>query len=379
MPDPAAPLALTGITVIEYGESVAVRFCGRLLATMGACVIRVPGKFAGSPPPIAEYLDGGKQSADIATETVAGRKLFTRLVEQTGNLIAGCRPSDLEALGVHTRSPELEQRQVVIAALSPWGNEGPEVMLEATDLLLFHGGGLGSITPRFANNPEQPPLRLGFPISEYLAGQNAAIAVLAGLNHRRETGQGSLADISGQQVIAHAFSMYAAYPMYAGRSVSRVSQPENAPFHFLPCRDGWVMIICPEQHQWQSFVDLMGNPEWADSPVFATPALRGENWDAIEPFIIEWMADWKQDDLYREAQARRIPLAPVNTMEKVLQSTHLKERAFFQDHTVDGKTVQMPGLPFKSSPPLAALPGDVPTSEPLPRVIADLLPEFPID
>jgi crotonobetainyl-CoA:carnitine CoA-transferase CaiB-like acyl-CoA transferase len=83
---------------------------------------------------------------------------------------------------------------------------------------------------------------------------------MAGINHLRETGEGSIVDASGQQAIAHAEALYFAYHTYEQRDSSRVSRPGLAPFHFLPCRDGHVMIICPEEHQWRSLVDLMGNP-----------------------------------------------------------------------------------------------------------------------
>jgi crotonobetainyl-CoA:carnitine CoA-transferase CaiB-like acyl-CoA transferase len=229
-------------------------------------------------------------------------------------------------------------------------------MRHAGDLLQYHGGGLGSITPRFANNPEEPPLRLGYPISDFLTGLNAAVTALAAFAEASASGTPIVADVSGQQAIAFAMGLYSVFPAYEGRAVSRVSRPELAPYHFLPCRDGWVMVICPEQHQWQSLMELMGSPAWSQSELFDTSGGRAENWDAIEPFLVEWLQDRDAADIYVAAQARRIPLAPVSGPAALLESPQLQHRAFFERAAIGGREVRVPGVPFASEPVLAKAP-----------------------
>lgn len=352
-------LALEGVSVLQDGATVAVAFAGHMLASYGATVFEVAAGEGLSLPPapdprVAEHLAAGKARVDIALEGEERRRAVAGLASAaTIVLTVRSQPEfEVQLAGADAPPPP------VAICVTPWGAEGPEAMRRASDLLLFHGGGLGAITPRFANNPQQPPLRPGFPVAEYLVGLNAAVAALAALDHHRSTGEPAVIDVSGQQAIAYALGMYSAAPAYENRAVSRVAQPTSAPFHFLPCMDGWIMVICPEEHQWRAVVELIGHPSWADSELFANAAGRANNWDAIEPFLVEWLSNKRAADVYRDAQALRIPLAPVSTMPDLLRSPQLAHRGFFAEATIAGQKIKVPGVPFRSTPALAAPPGD---------------------
>jgi crotonobetainyl-CoA:carnitine CoA-transferase CaiB-like acyl-CoA transferase len=118
----------------------------------------------------------------------------------------------------------------------------------------------------------------------------------------------------------------------------------------LDCQDGKIFVINVEEDQWQRLVELMGNPEWASLDIFKDRVTRGQNYDALLPFLQEWAANWKVMDLYRAGQERRICFAPVNTMADLFASAHLKAREFFVQisHQVAG-TFTYPGAPFKVS------------------------------
>ncbi|OAI41557.1 hypothetical protein AYO38_00560 [bacterium SCGC AG-212-C10] len=349
MPDTSGPG-----TIVQLGDSTAAGYCGRLLATSGRQVISVvtAGSAAasdGSPAELATraYLAQGKVAIDASSDLQPA----LALIADAECLITDRTLGELAAFGIATDLETARKRPLVVVSITPWGSDGPPAMRNATDLLMFHGGGLGVITPRFANNPEEPPLRLGYPVSDYLLGLNAAVAAMAGINHLRETGEGSVIDCSGQHAVAHAEGLYFAYDSYEQRNSTRVSQPGLAPFHFLPCLDGYVMIICPEEHQWRSLVTLMGSPEWAEAETFATSASRALYWDAIEPLVVEWLADKTREELYHRAQAARVPLAPVNNVDSLLSSAHLRSREFFSDLETAGRTFQAPGRPYRQTGP----------------------------
>jgi crotonobetainyl-CoA:carnitine CoA-transferase CaiB-like acyl-CoA transferase len=103
------------------------------------------------------------------------------------------------------------------------------------------------------------------------------------------------------------------------------------PIDFFECKDGWIFVLCLEEKQWRSFLEMMGNPEWGEWEVFANAFVRASNWDALRPFIAEFVADWTVDDLYLAAQEKRIPFAPVSTMADLLDSPHLNARGFFAE------------------------------------------------
>jgi crotonobetainyl-CoA:carnitine CoA-transferase CaiB-like acyl-CoA transferase len=94
----------------------------------------------------------------------------------------------------------------------------------------------------------------------------------------------------------------------------------------------------------------MDTPEWTTWEVASNRFVRASNWDALRPFMEEWVAQWTLDDLYKAAQEKRIPFAPASTMSDLLDSQHLKARGFFVEvaHPAAGKLTQ-PGAPYKLS------------------------------
>ena len=145
----------------------------------------------------------------------------------------------------------------------------------------------------------------------------------------------------------------------------------------MECRDGWIFVCCVEEHQWRSFVEIMGNPEWAQMELFENRLARGDNFDALQAFLQEWCREQSVDELYAAAQKRRIPFAPVSTMGDLVSSPHLRARGFFAtlDHPVAGSVV-MPGAPYR----MTATPWTLRTPAPtLGQHTAELLAEVRID
>jgi len=156
--------------------------------------------------------------------------------------------------------------------------------------------------------------------------------------------------VSIQQSLAAILELTFEYWPYMGLVASRLGRKPIQPLDFLECRDGWIFICCVEEHQWQEFVRMIGNPEWAGLDIFADRLSRGVNWDALKLFLQEWASDQSVMDLYHAAQKRRIPFAPVSTMGDLLASDHLKTRAFFALlEQPDMPPVQVPGAPYKLS------------------------------
>ena len=96
----------------------------------------------------------------------------------------------------------------------------------------------------------------------------------------------------------------------------------------MQCKDGYIYLCCIEEHQWRGFVELMGSPEWADEEIFSDRLKRALNWDALQVFLEEWVGQQTVLDLYRKAQAKRVPFAPVSTMGDLLSSEHLRRADF---------------------------------------------------
>jgi len=175
-----------------------------------------------------------------------------------------------------------------------------------------------------------------------------ALATMGAAVWRLKSGKGQHIEVSAQECISSILELtYVMWP-YMGLEVVRYGQRPLHPIDFFECKDGWIFVLCLEEKQWRTLVEMMGSPEWAEWEVFANAFVRASNWDALKPFIAEWVADWTVDDLYRAAQERRVPFAPVSTMADLLDSPHLKARGFFVElaHPVAG-AAKYPGAPYK--------------------------------
>jgi crotonobetainyl-CoA:carnitine CoA-transferase CaiB-like acyl-CoA transferase len=171
---------------------------------------------------------------------------------------------------------------------------------------------------------------------------------LAAYIHRMKSGRGQAIDVSEQECIAAMLENNFMHWTYAHRQTSRLGRRLLGPWFIADCADGKIFAVTVEEHQWKALVELMGNPEWTQEELFKDRITRAENMDALMALSAEWFASWKVQDLYREAQNRRIPFAPVNTMSNLYQSDHLADRKFFVDLDQPGVgTVHLPGAPTK--------------------------------
>jgi crotonobetainyl-CoA:carnitine CoA-transferase CaiB-like acyl-CoA transferase len=130
---------------------------------------------------------------------------------------------------------------------------------------------------------------------------------------------------------------------YPGDNPDRFGVRTLNPWGIFPCADGLIFLVAVEQDQWERLVELMGTPEWATWEVFATPAARNENADVLFPFMEEWTRTRPVDELFHQAQARRIAMAPVLTMDRLAGEAHLRERGFFVavDHPHAGRLTHL--------------------------------------
>ena len=141
------------------------------------------------------------------------------------------------------------------------------------------------------------------------------------------------------------------YP-YQGDETSRLGQVALAPRAIYNCADGKILIMAPEQAMWDRMVELMGNPDWTHEELFKDRFARAQNADALNILVEQWTQERKVADLFHEAQAHRIPAAPVNTMARAYADEQLASRRFFVPlPNADPKAapILVPSAPFKST------------------------------
>lgn len=357
------PGPLHGIRVVECGHLVAAAYAAKLMADLGAEVIKVEepdgdearrrGPYPGRVPHPEKsgtflYLNTNKLGVTLNLRTPRGQALLRRLIQDADLLVHNYPPAQMPALGLDYAALRQANPRLVMTSISPFGQNGPNRDLHAYDLTMWSAGGIVYLSGA-SGRPDLPPLKAFGQQAGFQAGVNAAVGSLGALFRRLRSGQGQHVDVSVQEcLVAIMENNYISWPY--SRSVASRLGFRLIPQDVLQCRDGYIYVLAIEEHQWKNAVELMGNPEWAAADIFQDFPSRSANWDALKPLLEEWVQDKSVQELYHAAQARRVPFAPVSTMGDLLASPHLNARGFFAEiaHPEAG-TFRYPGAPYRFS------------------------------
>ncbi len=354
--------ALAGLRVVEIGTGLAAAHGAKLLADLGADVVKVEppagdpvrqsGPFPGGrPDPEASglflYLNCNKRGIVLDLDSAGDRGRLGKLLDRADAVIHAEPPASLPRLGLDPGAVLRDRPRLVATSITPFGLSGPHRDYKAYDLNLWNAGGVATLNGGGPGTDDLPPLRAFGQQALYQAGINGAIASLAALYARHATGRGQHVEISAQECLVTILELTYPFWSYCGLTATRLGVKPIQPLDFFECKDGWIFLCAVEEHQWKGFVEIMGNPEWAAMDIFGDRLSRGANWDALKPMMAEWMAEHTVEELYRTCQNRRVPVAPVSTMGDLLSSKHLNARGFFVSfrHPRAG-THRYPGAPY---------------------------------
>ncbi len=354
---------LSGISVVECGEGVAASFATKLMADLGADVIKVEppegdwtrryGPFPGHKPDPEKsglfiYLNANKRGVTLDLSTERDRDALHSLLANADLLVHNVAPSRRDGVGLASAKLGADFPHLVIAAISPFGETGPYRNWNAYELNVVNAGGWAFLSPGASEFPQLPPLKAFGHQGDYQGGLHACVAGLAAYFHRLESGKGQIVEVSQQECVAALLEMNLVHYTYAGRETSRLGTRVIAPWKIMGTADGFVLAVCVEEDQWRRLVEFMGDPEWTHEEIFQDRLARGRNADALCALMQEWISGWKTQDLYHEAQRRRIPFAAVNSMKDLHANSHLAERGFFVELNQPGLgNIKMPGAPSR--------------------------------
>jgi crotonobetainyl-CoA:carnitine CoA-transferase CaiB-like acyl-CoA transferase len=358
-------LPLAGLTVVECGQGVAAAYAAKLMALLGAEVIKAEppgGDLARYRGPFFNdvedinlsglflYLNADKKGITLDLNDAADRACFDNLLDRADILVHNVAPRDRTAARLDSRSVMQDHPALIVAGISPFGDFGPYADYHAYEITVAHASGMASLAPAVSQFPDRPPLKLFGHQAEFQAGTFAALTALAAYHYRTETGTGQAIEISEQECLATMLEGALPRYSYGGEVPSRLGRHSYAPRSIWPTLDGWIFINPGEEEQWARLVEVMGNPEWAKEEIFKDRFTRGEFAEALWPLMAEWTRNWKKQELFMAAQARRIPLAPMNRSSDVYADIHLRARDFFGPlPTPDGRSIEIPTVPFKST------------------------------
>jgi len=371
---PRAALALGGIRILDLTQVYAGPYATRLLAALGAEVLRIeapmrPGR--GPSPPIpagleimyphrqpgeqpynrfAYYneLNPGKLALALDLSTEQGRAIFKRLVMVCDVVLENFSPRVMPHFGLDYPALRRLRPDLIMVSLPAFGLTGPYRDYVAYGTGLEGMVGLSALT----GYPDGPPLKPGIAYGDPIGGLHAAFAVLAALRLRRRTGRGQHIDLSLREslarVVGEAILDYSMNRREARRQGNR--HPIWAPHGVYPCRgrDEWIAIAVRSDAEWRALCQEMGHPEWARDPALATAPGRRQHHQEIDRRLAEWTRHFPKYQLMGQLQRAGVPAAVVATSAELVADPHLQARGFFLpvEHPAAG-THPYPGLPWR--------------------------------
>ena len=357
-------LPLEGIKVLETAQGVSGPYAGKLLASLGAEVVKVeepkrgePGRWSFSDKPGVDanyflYFNLNKRSvvADFGEASDVAR--LHDLLGDADILVHDLSPEAANQIGLHENELAKAHPALVTVSVTPFGRTGPYSGWCAEDLQLIHGGGWGWLTPGCSDEPELPPLKPAGQQAGFQIGFAAATIGLAALDQALCTGKGEHLDLAGMSYISSMLEAGFISWTYLGEIPGRAGTRILNPWRIFEVADGRIFIVCVEDDQWARLKEVMGSPEWAEMEIFDTQAGRFEAEDLLHMWLGEWAAPQRVMDLFHLGQGNRIGFAPVNTIQQMLDDPHLRERGFLVEVDQPGLgTITLPGPVARLSKP----------------------------
>ncbi len=346
---------LQGLLVLDLGQMYNGPYCGLLLALHGARVVKIEPPWgealrmrAGSPGgrlPVY-MLNSGKEGLALNLKTEAGREIFLRLVDQADVVIENFAPGTMAALQLAPQMLLEHNPRLIYAAGTGYGQGGPFSTYPAMDLTIQAMTGVMATTGTEATGP----LKTGAAIGDFFGGSHLFAAVLLALLQRGMTGRGQYVEVAMADAtlpsLASSIAYYVATTEEPPRTGNRHSGVAYAPYNVYPAADGHLAIFCVRDTHWRALSQVMGRPELAEDPRFATIPARVQHVDCVDEAVAEWVALHTRHDAFAQLLGAEVPSSPVLSVSEVMQIEHYRERGALVpiEHPTGGPII-VPGSP----------------------------------
>ncbi|MBO0847854.1 MAG: CoA transferase [Pseudonocardia sp.] len=314
---------LDGILVADFSRVLAGPYATMLLADLGADVVKVEGPKGDetrtwTPPDrdgVATYylaINRGKRSIALDLRDERDAELARELARRADIVIQNFKSGGLAKYRLDYPSVRAGNPAVVYASISGFG-AGPGARVPGYDLMVQALSGLMSLT----GEPDGPPYRAGVSVIDVIAGNHAAIAILAALRHRDLTGEGQHAEInllsSALSGLVNQGSAYIAGGVVPYRMGNE--HPSVYPYEPLPTADRDIIIAAANDGQFRALCQVLGVPELADDDRFLHNADRTANRGALKPILVERLATKGATEWFDALVGAGVPCGPINTVD----------------------------------------------------------------
>jgi crotonobetainyl-CoA:carnitine CoA-transferase CaiB-like acyl-CoA transferase len=370
--------ALDDITVLDFGQVIAMPYCTMLLADLGARVIKVESREQGQERlslgirrvrngteervPVSQYRERNKQSITLNLKAPQGVTLIKELVQHADVVAENFSVGTMDRLGIGYETLRHINPRLIYASVTAFGQDGPYAHWRGYDILAQAISGYMSIT----GFPDSPPTRSGQSISDYYAGMLCAFSIVSALHYRSRTGKGQRIDMALLDSLITALDNLGERYTVGGEILTRKGNISFAGSSsgVYPTTDGYVAIAAGSSNLvWRRFCQIIGQPALADDPKFANTAARRTYQTETAAIIEGWTSIHTKAEVVRTLAEGGVPAAPVNNVAEMVADPQVQAREMFVEveHPVYGP-VKITGTPLK----LSETPGRVEHLAPLP-------------
>jgi CoA:oxalate CoA-transferase len=360
---------LCGYRVLDITQFVAGPTCARLLAEMGAEVIKLElgphgdrGRGSGLKPRDPRYRDSSqstyffqhnhsKKSVALDLKSERAREIVRRLAARVDVVVENFSPGVMARAGLSYERLREKNPGLIMCSISMAGQSGPLSGLAGYDYMAAAYAGVTSIV----GEADRPPAQLALAMGDSYTGIAAAMAIGFALLHRERTGEGQY--IESALIDSYFHMQEVNVPRVSLQGGAYVPQragslhPDGGPIGVFRYRDGEYVSLMVLPHQWPQLVRALGRAELADDARFNTSKARRDNNEALRAIIEEWLSRFPSRDAALAAlAAERVPCAPVLTLNEAMALTHVRERGTVRrvrdPHIGE---FDIPGLPVRFS------------------------------
>ncbi|MCZ2291338.1 MAG: CoA transferase [Burkholderiales bacterium] len=356
------PAPLAGVRVLDLSRVLAGPWAGQLLADYGADVIKVerPGSgddTRGWGPPwwgdpsermSAYYLscNRGKRSVAVDIASAEGAEFARTLARDADVVIENYKVGQLAKYGLDYASLSALNPRLVYCSITGYGQDGPYAHAAGYDFAIQATGGLMSITGEKEGTPGTEPQKVGVAVADLFTGLYATTAILAALRQAETSGRGCHIDAALLDTQIAMLANQASNHLVGGITPQRMGNAHVniVPYQVMATADGHIVLAVGNDGQFQRLCQLVGEPELAQDPRYATNSARIAHRDELVPIIATWMRTRTTQAWCDLLEPNAVPCAPILNLPQVFAHPQVVHRGM-QAQLPDARGRALPTVP----------------------------------
>jgi crotonobetainyl-CoA:carnitine CoA-transferase CaiB-like acyl-CoA transferase len=341
-----------GLRVLDFSTTIAGPHCTRMLADMGAEVIKIEtaeGETMRTRPPLRNncstafgQLNVGKNSLVLDLKSPKGVEAIRRMVATADVLVENFRPGVMRRLKLDYGSLHELNAKLIYCSISGYGQTGPSSELPAYAPVIHAASGYEMAHLAYQPGRSRPDY-CGIYHADVLTGVYAFGAVSAALYQRTVKGQGQHIDVS---MLESMLSLTLNEVQWSQFEVKPTQRPMFGP---IETSDGYVMVAIASEKTFQSLMKVIGHPEWVSDPRFAAYADRRENWGSLMDGVEAWSRSVTTASCLADLNEHGVPSSAYRTVAEALKDPQLAHRGALAVVEDGGGSFKVMNLPFRMS------------------------------